>query len=169
MKKFFIALNLILFTLSPLFGQSFRECPKMMKADSLNGASQRISWDIWFNESSDSSKAIYNYGSIDLEIYPLMTEVDSTDTLVIDVYALKLKRLNGNSFTTVFATDSTRITATLTVDSLLHSYPLETYFGSDMLLIDGVRVKIKNAGTDADSSLIQGNCKTYYETPWKLF
>ena len=170
MKKLF----LLLFILpNILFAQTFIEVPSYMLRDSLL-SDTTITRDIWFNTYVDSSKDIYNNGNIDLDIYPRTIGTAEDDTLIIDVYALKLKALFDNRTRkvrenryTVFAFDSTRITSTLAADTLLHSYALEQFFGSNMPLMDGLRIKQKNQGSsDGDSTIVDMNLKVYHKKVW---
>lgn len=140
------------------------DCPSQMQIDSLNGASQRVTRDFWFNSWGDTSHIFLNNGSIDLDIYPKMTSVDSDDdTLTIEAYALKRKKVSTDSIET-FATDSIRVTAALAVDTLLHSFALDALWGSDMPIMDGFRAVFKNNGSDADSIIIESNSRVYHKS-----
>lgn len=162
-----------------IFGQTpfgnFIECPRYMYRDSLN-TDTRIVRDIWFNTSDDSSRPMYNHGAIDLDIYPRCIGGDADDdTLTVEVYALKLKCFWTDRIKdieegryTVTAFDSVRITSTLPADTTLHSYALDKFWGSDMSMMDGVRVIYKNQGgndlgglDDGDSVIVDSNLRVY--------
>jgi len=167
-------LSLLIFMLllaSVSIAQTFIECPHYMIQDSLF-ADTTVTRDFWFNTADDSSKIVYNNGNIDLDIYPRCVGGDADDdTLTIEVYGLKLKTLFADKSKsvaqeryTVFAIDCVRVTSTLAADTLLHSYALDSFWGSDIPLLDGVRTVIKNQGaSDGDSVLVDSNIRIYHK------
>lgn len=175
MRKLFLFIMLI-FMSKFMYAQTFIECPHYMVQDSLL-ADTTVTRDIWFNTADDSSKSWFNNGNLDLDVYPRCIGTAEDDTLTIEVYGLKLKVLNINKSKsvaqgryTVFPIDCVRITSTLAVDTLLHSYALDSFWGSDMPLIDGVRIKFKNQGAaDGDSVIVDTNIKLYHKKTTRWF
>jgi hypothetical protein len=165
MKKLIVLI--CTFFATSLFAQSFIECPNIMEKDTLYSANTDIRY-LFFNSGDDSTKKIYNQGSIDLDIYPTMESTASgDDTLSVSIKGFKLKKREGNvnargvgQVETLFG-DSTYV-GTVVVDTLLHTFSIENLFDSTFFpMFDGIAVTYWKNGSDADSVNVWTNLKVF--------
>jgi hypothetical protein len=137
-----------------------------MPYDSL-WASSHVTRDIFFNNENDSLYAILQFGNVDLDVYCSMeSNAAAGDTIVIDMYGIKLKKRSGNTaargytLSESFLFDSTYV-GTVIIDSASNnheSFALDAFFQT-MPMYDGIRLSYKKSSVDADSVNIWGNFK----------
>jgi hypothetical protein len=160
MKKYLL---FILLLPTILLAQKFVEYPSTMISDTLY-SSTRVTRDYWFNDRNARGFQTINSGAVDIDIYPTMaSSVAGTDTLTIEAYGLKYKKIAGTDYT--MAGDSVRL-GIVEVDTLLHSFILEdayTTMGLIIPMIDGIRLVFKKGGSDADSTNVYSNSKQAYQ------
>ena len=150
---FIIIMSFLAFSSSYTQSYSLLDAPYKMPVDTLAGTSTTTR-DFYFNSGSDSTKAIRNPGSIDLDIYAEMQSTGAGgDTVYVEGYGIKIKkRTNSATIPDKEIGDRTFIGA-ITVPSgsnIFAEFKLDEVFGG-MNAYDGLRLGFTLAGSDADT------------------
>jgi hypothetical protein len=162
MKKVFF----LLFILTGVtFGQNFYDSPSRAVMDTL-GTVSYITRDFYFNPANTNTGVIWNNGTSELKVVSTTYSVIQTvDTLTVDAWGITLikhkKPFWAKNETVSYYTDSTRIgTVPVTADTSLKNFAFDQIF-STFYTYDGVRVKYKLGGSDADSVKIWSVVRLY--------
>ena len=160
-KSFFVLFFLLLASVVMAQRPKIIECPPYAIKDTLVYRT-RVVRDIYFSQTNDTlavQDGYTFYGPIDLDLK--LSVAASTDSMSIEVYALKRKIIEGATTFETVAIDSHRVATLipLTTTATWKSYPIDplwTYFPNCV----GIRVVYKPNYTtirDADSDTMYAN------------